>query len=449
MPPLVHSSFQVLQQKLDQATRSKIQMIKRMAKAQEDMDDLKFQLEEKNIEFEGTRAQLRVLESRSGHHPVARNSTSLLSSHEDLLVDMDSSSSARVAVSTASMRAMVPLLMTDDVQLQHSSSTESAHDHTEQQQRHPHPQQHDSTTTTPKKRIPSRIPLPGSAATTVTATPTGLKAPTKPPSGRKASVGYSGPPSNRSLNQLRQMSASSSSLNNNNNNNRKETSLTRPESANSWRNSYQTQLPLATTPPSREMSHATQNTPSPYRNSNSSVSSIPISTTASVTSVGSSASKLSTSPEKKNHSLGGNNKSLKSASSGNLRARNLMDSLTAGAATTTTPTSQSQLLAVKSPGNSMSSKLSSTNSSTTPITMILNNNNNNKSHSQSNLSQHGRMGGKASAVPVRRASASRTSIGSNNAGTPTTTTNNGDEGNGGDNGKVRNLRSSIWNWLKI
>ena len=109
-----------------------------------------------------------------------------------------------------------------------------------------------------------------------------------------------------------------------------------------------------------------------------------------------------------------------------------MDSLTG-------PTTQ-----VRSPGNSMSSKMSSTNSST-PITMILNNGGGvNKSHSQSNLSGGGGGGGgtrsipKASAVPVRRAS-SRTSIGA------------GEDGNGagGDNGKVRNLRSSIWNWLKI
>lgn len=411
-------------------------MIRRMAKAQEDMDDLKFQLEEKNIEFEGTRAQLRVLESKNRMRPeaVARSTSSFLDSQEDGL-DMDGSSARgenRMPVAThASMRAMVPLLMTDDVQLQHSSSTESAHDHTEQQQRLQQSQQPQNDSTTPKKRIPSRIPLPGSSpATPVTPS---LKAP-KPPSGRKASAGsnipsaaaYSGPPSNRSMHQIRQISTSNSSLNNNN---RKETSLTRPDSANSWRNSYQTQSPLATTPPSKEL-HATQNTPSPYRNSSSSVSSIPISTTASVNSVGSS-SKLSTSPPVKNSSLG-NNKSLKSHATGNLRARNLMDSLTG-------PGQPQQQQSVKSPGNSMSSaKLSSTNSSTTPVTMILNNSNNNKSHTQSNPS---RMQPKASAVPVRRTS-SRTSIGSAGGGLT-----GADDGS--DNGKVRNLRSSIWNWLKI
>lgn len=390
-------------------------MIKRMAKAQEDMDDLKFQLEEKNIEFEGTRAQLRVLESKSHLRSDAatRSCSSLVDSQEE---ELGSSSSPRLGVNRVannSMRAMVPLLMTDDVQLQHSSSTESAHDHTEQQRL----QQHDST---PKKRILSRIPLPGAAAVSST-----VKTPTKPPTGRKASAGNitsSGPPSsNKSLNQNRQISSSSTSLN------RRETSLTRPDSAHSWRNSYQT--PLATTPPAKvelPSSSSNNNTPSPYRNSSASGSSIPISTTASVNSVGSSKGHLSTSPVKNSSLKSTRPRQSHETNGNNLRARNLMDSLTG-------PSQQ-----VKSPGNSMSSKMSSTNSSTTPVTMILNNN---SSSNNGKMTLSGNRMVKASAVPVRRAS-SRTSIGS------------GDQrldqsGEANENGKVRNLRSSIWNWLKI
>ncbi|XP_065076473.1 serine-rich adhesin for platelets-like isoform X2 [Ochlerotatus camptorhynchus] len=55
---------QVLQQRLDHATRSRIFLSKKLDKSKEDMDDLKFKLEEKTIELEGTKAQLRVLESK-------------------------------------------------------------------------------------------------------------------------------------------------------------------------------------------------------------------------------------------------------------------------------------------------------------------------------------------------------------------------------------------------
>nr|XP_029733339.1 uncharacterized protein LOC115254223 isoform X4 [Aedes albopictus]XP_029733340.1 uncharacterized protein LOC115254223 isoform X4 [Aedes albopictus]XP_029733341.1 uncharacterized protein LOC115254223 isoform X4 [Aedes albopictus] len=55
---------QVLQQRLDQATRSRIFLNKKLDKSKEDIDDLKFRLEEKTIELEGTKAQLRVLESK-------------------------------------------------------------------------------------------------------------------------------------------------------------------------------------------------------------------------------------------------------------------------------------------------------------------------------------------------------------------------------------------------
>lgn len=402
-------------------------MIKRMAKAQEDMDDLKFQLEEKNIEFEGTRAQLRVLESKSQRRPdtIARSCSSLLNSHEDQVLD------ERVSgVSTASMRAMVPLLMTDDVQLQHSSSTESAHDHTEQQrlqsQQLQQPQLSDST---PKKRIPSRIPLPGMA--TVSA----VKAP-KPPSGRRmsttAATTNSGPPSNRSLSQNnRQISTSSTSLNN-----RKElllSSLTRPDSAQSWRNSFQT---ATTASPSNTGSPKEANTPSPYRMSTSTGSSIPIATSVT-TSLGSTKGAILASPVKSKAVKGSRQEQQQQQQpqEKNVRGRNLMDSLTG-------QTPSQQLL--KSPSNSMSSKLS-THSSSTPITMILNNN----KQQQLNLSTTptGRnVSHKASAVPVRRAG-SRTSLsGGLGGGTP------GLDGDGtatGDNGKVRNLRSSIWNWLKI
>ncbi|XP_055696688.1 uncharacterized protein LOC129797858 isoform X2 [Lutzomyia longipalpis] len=208
---------QVLQQKLDHATRSKIQFIKRLDKAKEDIDDLKFQLEEKNIEFEGTRAQLRVLESKTSTRmdgsPENGRPLFRLSPTRDSIIRQSQ-------ISTPSMKAMVPLAM-DEI-MQHSSSTESAQDQSEQNRALPE---------TPKKR-PSRIPLAGAKA----------NAAPKPPTGRSNSnnngkLSPSGPPSNRSLtnksiSSLMGRSGPSSVKKEHNNSS---PSLHRPDSAQSWR----------------------------------------------------------------------------------------------------------------------------------------------------------------------------------------------------------------------
>ncbi|KAL9899119.1 javelin-like isoform 3-T3 [Glossina fuscipes fuscipes] len=148
---------QVLTQKLEQASKSKSHLVKRLDKTKDDVEDLRFQLEEKNIELEGTKAQLRVLESRL--HSTTPNSgagtNSYLHSHQDYETNRSSASTtlmmsrrdgseirsqtpltlscgqmpqpAATQISTPSMKAMVPLPMDE---LQHnSSSTESAHDH--------------------------------------------------------------------------------------------------------------------------------------------------------------------------------------------------------------------------------------------------------------------------------------------------------------------------------
>lgn len=125
------------------------------------------QLEERNIELEGTKAQLRVLATKpikSDYSPeIERCDTPVIPNQ----------------VSTPSMKAMIPLAM-DELQ-NHSSSTESAHDHAER----------DSSRGDASKRRPSKIPLPGTK---------GYLAP-KPPTGRNFvnSRSPSGPPSNKSL----------------------------------------------------------------------------------------------------------------------------------------------------------------------------------------------------------------------------------------------------------
>ncbi|XP_023174683.2 uncharacterized protein LOC111602017 isoform X2 [Drosophila hydei] len=141
---------QVLAQKLESSSKSKSQLSKRLDKSVEDTEELRFQLEEKNIELEGTKAQLRVLESRlhsssstnsylnSSQHDYETNrssaSTTLMLSRRGVPDSVDSASaSVPVAqprsdqISTPSMKAMVPLAM-EELQ-QHSSSTESAHEH--------------------------------------------------------------------------------------------------------------------------------------------------------------------------------------------------------------------------------------------------------------------------------------------------------------------------------
>ncbi|KAI8119781.1 hypothetical protein CVS40_9010 [Lucilia cuprina] len=162
---------QVLMQKLDQASKTKGHLVKRLDKSKEDVEDLRFQLEEKNIELEGTKAQLRVLESRL--HSITPSSgaatNSYLHSQNDYETNRSSASTTlmlsrrgggggvgsglntdssdirsstpisasthngqmpqpiTMQISTPSMKAMTHLPM-DDMQ-HHSSSTESAHEH--------------------------------------------------------------------------------------------------------------------------------------------------------------------------------------------------------------------------------------------------------------------------------------------------------------------------------
>ncbi|XP_054081810.1 nuclear pore complex protein DDB_G0274915 isoform X2 [Zeugodacus cucurbitae] len=232
---------QVLMQKLDSATKSKTHLAKRLDKSKDDVEDLRFQLEEKNIELEGTKAQLRVLESRI--HSVTPNSGAATNSYSHSQNDYETNRSSAsttlmlsrrgigsgasdtlhysdlrsatpisttttvgqmpapqvTQISTPSMKAMVHLPM-DELQ-QHSSSTESAHDHELQE---------NSDTQTAVSRLmsasvggispfesatrakkvstgsrPSKIPLPGSKAAAYFAG--------KPPSGRPSTAGRSPP----------------------------------------------------------------------------------------------------------------------------------------------------------------------------------------------------------------------------------------------------------------
>jgi len=98
------------------------------------------QLEEKSIELEGARAQLRVIESKSlskseyGSPEHTIRSTIILPVATVETPTPSQTSLYRDAnqISTPSMKAMIPLAM-DDAALHHSSSTESAQDHAERE----------------------------------------------------------------------------------------------------------------------------------------------------------------------------------------------------------------------------------------------------------------------------------------------------------------------------
>lgn len=202
------------------------------------------QLEERNIELEGTKAQLRVLASKSTksteYQDMAFGSPVIMSQ-----------------VSTPSMKAMTPLAL-DELQ-NNSSSTESAHDNTERDS---------SVRGTPSKYRPSKIPLPGSKS---------YLAP-KPPTGRNFvnSRSPSGPPSNKSLNKSTgslnsRYDMSTASMQKSNPNASTSPNLYRPESAQSLRkdmslnnaNRNSSSIPVSTPKASPTRTSPAKNSPVP------------------------------------------------------------------------------------------------------------------------------------------------------------------------------------------
>lgn len=397
----------MLQQRLEQATKSKIYLIRKLDKSKEDVEDLKFhvsqllgflllipltfdessQVEERNIELEGTRAQLRVMESKLANRPDAspeRQSSSnvnstRLSSHDGITI-MHTSTPNRLqhsqTISTPSMKAMVPLAM--DEAFQHSSSTESAHDQQERELAMV------KCPETPKRSKPSKIPLPGTK---------GFVA--KPPSGRPP---ITGPPSNKSLTKSTsslyngQKSSGPSSIT------KKDVSLTRPDSVQSWRNmsfdgkSRSSSIPISNKPVlSIASSPSAYNSPPSAAYGATTIVNIPPST-MTINSKYVASSPL---PRIKRDSLTTKVKNLDSLS------RHQSSSTGALAAT-------SGIVVSRSPASP-------------------------------NVVTNGTNNRKYTALPVRRMS--NASVGRENE-----VHDGASESNGG---KVRNIRHSIWNWLKI
>lgn len=164
------SFLQVLQEKLESAAKFKVGLLSKLDKTIEENEDLHFQvkkklfcnsrisglhyivlptimlilllfqLEDKNIQLEGTKARVRMLEQLQ--KPAHESSPDIIPTH-----DSHGEHFTRSEITTASMKAMSPLPL--NLQLDHSSSTESAHDQAESNRKN------EQTT----KRKPSKIPL--------------------------------------------------------------------------------------------------------------------------------------------------------------------------------------------------------------------------------------------------------------------------------------------------
>lgn len=317
----------------------------------------------------------------SPEHQSNNVNSARLSSHDGVTI-MHTSTPNRLqhsqAISTPSMKAMVPLAM--DEAFQHSSSTESAHD----QQEREHALS--KCPETPKRSKPSKIPLPGTK---------GFVA--KPPSGRTTT----GPPSNKSL------TKSTSSLYSGRPSGppsitKRDTSLTRQDSVQSWRNmpSFEGKSRSSSIPISNKPVISIASSPN---NTGSHLSAAYAATTVvnvpSSTPLGNNSKYVASSPlpRHKRDSLTTKVKNLDSLSR--------LQSSSTGALT------------------AASSGIVITRSPTSP-----------------NAVTNGTTNRKYTALPVRRMS--NVSVGREN---------DVHDGASGDTngGKVRNIRSSIWNWLKI
>lgn len=142
--------------------------------------------------MEGTRAQLRIIETKTRQNFQHHQKSDQHFSPERYSSPRDSVSTLNASqVSTPSMKAMTPLAM-DELQQNHhnSSSTESAHDQSELEH---------SRQETPRKRPPSKIPLPGTKGYLAPKPPTGRVTASTTTSSVTQRQSPSGPPSNRSL----------------------------------------------------------------------------------------------------------------------------------------------------------------------------------------------------------------------------------------------------------
>lgn len=178
---------QLLQQRLELIIRAKNCITEKLDKAKEENEDLRFQLEDRNIELEGTRARVRLLEQLQLSKPLDHSPDIIPVGIEPVLQcqhhhQQQQNEMTRSEITTASMKAMSPLPL--NLQMDHSSSTESAHDQSEQNRKD-------------NRRRPSKIPLPGVKSYAAPKPPVGKQGQSQSPSSgaRSRSGGSPGRPS--------------------------------------------------------------------------------------------------------------------------------------------------------------------------------------------------------------------------------------------------------------
>ncbi|XP_056640092.1 uncharacterized protein LOC130447342 isoform X1 [Diorhabda sublineata] len=140
---------QVLREQLDTVTSIEEGLRDRLNRFREENEDLKFQLEDRTIELEGTRARIRLLEDL--RKPSNKTSS------PDIIPALDSTPPARpqsrTEISTASMKAMCPLIMNSmknlNLQSENFGSPESVRDRSSEKDKKD----------IGKTKRPSKIPL--------------------------------------------------------------------------------------------------------------------------------------------------------------------------------------------------------------------------------------------------------------------------------------------------
>lgn len=160
---LLTTSFenQVANHKLERISKARRELATELDKIKEENDDLRFQLEEKSIELEGTRARVRLLERLQSAKMSADLSENVMTHSHTLLPPSHESTPNPIL---PHLTLPITQQTNEENAIHHSSSTESAHNEEIM---------NDKRSDSPRKRPPSRIPLKSYTAP-------------KPPSGRPA-----------------------------------------------------------------------------------------------------------------------------------------------------------------------------------------------------------------------------------------------------------------------
>uniref|UniRef100_A0A1B6C8Y5 Uncharacterized protein n=1 Tax=Clastoptera arizonana TaxID=38151 RepID=A0A1B6C8Y5_9HEMI len=148
----------IFQCKVEKLTKSRMDLMSQVDKIKEENEDLRFQLEEKSIELEGTRARIRLLE-RLQSSKLSSDLVENIITHSHTLLPVSHDSTPNPILTHLAL----PSTPSNEDTIHHSSSTESAHNDDIQEKR----------SESPRKRAPSKIPLKSYSAP-------------KPPSGRLA-----------------------------------------------------------------------------------------------------------------------------------------------------------------------------------------------------------------------------------------------------------------------